>query len=101
MTVDEFLKNYRAEEKMIAQASGAEYTDEGSEVLIKKVATGLAFLKDQCKSLKDFNDLTMIRIAVLPNPDDAVMFVFLLCKQGNKGTTFVASPVRLPWLEEL
>jgi len=101
MTVDEFLKSYRVEEKTICLASGADYNDEGSDVLIKKVATGLAFLKDQCKSLKDLNDLHTIRIGVLPNPDDAVMFVFLICKQGNNGTTYVASPVRLPWLEEL
>lgn len=101
LTVDEFLKSCRAEERALAQGLGTEFFDEGSDVFIKKVATGLAFLKDQCKSLKDFNDLNMIRIAVLPNPDEAVMFVFLLCKQGNNGTTFVASPVRLPWMEEL
>lgn|GEM_PF-5228850 len=101
MTVDEFLKSYRAEEKAICLASGSDYNDEGSEVLLKKIATGLAFLKDECKSLTDFNDLHTIRIAVLPNPDDAVMFIFLLCKQSNNGTTFVASPVRLPWLDEL
>lgn len=100
MTVDEFLKSYRAEEEAFSLTSGTVYRDEGSDVMLRKIATGLAFIKDECKIL-NLNDLHTIRIGALPNPDDGVMFIFLLCKQGNNGTTFVASPVRLPWLEEL
>ena len=39
-------------------------------------------------------------LSSIPDVERAIMWVMCLIKQHNNGTTFIASMVELPWLEE-
>lgn len=41
-----------------------------------------------------------IYIFSLPDPDNCDVLRGVIWKQDNNGTTFICSPVKLPWLEE-
>ena len=39
-------------------------------------------------------------LSAIPDVERAIMWMMFLIKQQNNGTTFIASMVELPWLEE-
>ena len=95
MTIEEYIKSLQDEvELMSINQSISPFFIQDQLI---KIAKGLCLIENTIGTC-ELEDIHTVRIGTLPFPDENMMKIYIVCKQSNNGTTFVASPIQMPWL---
>ena len=94
MSIDEYFENLKSE----SEITGSDYKAS------QDIADATAFLMNAARHAPGWEgDIrnSELHVSVLPSPDDACCCMPLfMWKQDNNGTTFVASPFELSWMDD-